>query len=106
MVKPLPPPNNGVQGRDGFVGKLSFSGSTLSLAYSTYLGGSGLEGEGNAITVDSSGNAYVTGTTGSSDFPISAGAFQRTLRGGGDAFVSKLTFNDAVLRLQYSTYFG
>src|ERR1043165_4368039 len=95
-----------IQRRDGFVIKLSFSGSTLRLAYSTYLGGSGNEGEGNSIAVDGSGNAYVAGHTESSDFPTTADGFQRELRGGGDAFMSKLSLSGTALRLDYSTYFG
>jgi hypothetical protein len=78
------------------------------LAYSTYLGGSGLDG-GSAIAVDASGNAYVTGGTTSSDFPTTQGAFQTTYGGDGPgdsgyAFVSKL--NAAGSALLYSTYLG
>ncbi|MEP7289163.1 MAG: SBBP repeat-containing protein [Chloroflexota bacterium] len=73
-----------------------------SLTYSTYLGGSGDE-YGNGITVDSSGNAYVTGYTYSTDFPT-ANAFQIANSGGDDAFVTKL--NAAGSALVYSTYLG
>jgi hypothetical protein len=80
------------------------------LAYSTYLGeASGFE-QTVGIAVDASGNAYVTGGTGSTDFPTSPGAFQKTCGGGApsyscaDAFVSKL--NAGGTALLYSTYLG
>src|SRR5215208_1195432 len=57
------------------------------LAYSTFLGGTGID-EGEGIAVDESGRAYVTGNTGSADFPTTRGAFDRTFN--GDAFVTKL----------------
>src|SRR5205807_5925096 len=86
---------------DAFVTKLNAAGSAL--LYSTYLGGSG-EDPGQGITVDASGNAYVTGATTSSNFPTTPGAFQTTLVGEEDAFVSKL--NAAGSALLYSTYLG
>jgi hypothetical protein len=86
---------------DAFVSKLNSTGSAL--LYSTYLGGSGSD-ESEGIAVDSSGNAYVTGYTTSSNFPITAGALQPTLRGNEDAFVSKL--NNTGSALLYSTYLG
>ena len=87
---------------DAFVTKLNAAGSAL--AYSTYLGGtSGERGEG--IAVDGSGNAYVTGRTGSAEYPTTAGALDRHLGGsGGDAFVTKL--GAAGSALAYSTYLG
>ena len=85
---------------DAFVTKLNAAGSAL--VYSTYLGGSGEEG-GSGIAVDSSGNAYVTGYTGSSNFPTS-NALQASNRGLRDAFVTKL--NAAGSALVYSTYLG
>jgi len=54
--------------------------------------------------VDSAGDAYATGETGSSNFPITPGAFQTSLRGFGDAFVTKL--NSSGSALVYSTYLG
>jgi hypothetical protein len=95
-------------GWDGFVTKLNVVGS--GLLYSTYLGG-GRYDQGNAIAVDASGSAYVTGTTASSDFPTTPGAFQTRYRGHGsgccsigDAFVSKLNADGSALL--YSTYLG
>src|SRR5450755_2440785 len=52
------------------------------LIYSTYLGGSGNDW-GLGIAVDNLGNAYVTGSTASTDFPVTPGAFQTTYGGGG-----------------------
>jgi Beta-propeller repeat len=86
---------------DAFVTKLNPAGS--GLAYSTYLGGSSGDG-GSSIAVDSLGAAYVTGSTGSTDFPASAGTFDATYNGNGDAFVTKL--NPAGSGLAYSTYLG
>ena len=77
---------------DAFVTKLNPTGTAL--VYSTYLGGDS-DDQGMAIAVDSAGNAYVTGGTGSTNFPT-ANAFQRTKSGKAgidDAFVTKLTFN-------------
>jgi hypothetical protein len=88
-------------GIDAFVTKLNTSGSAL--LYSTYLGGNNLDGA-SGITVDASGNAYVTGITSSGNFPT-ANPFQATLAGvRGDAFVTK--FNPIGSALVYSTYLG
>jgi hypothetical protein len=86
---------------DAFVIKLNPSGT--SLIYSTYLGGSNWD-EGYSITVDTSGNAYLTGITSSSNFPKMIGAFDTTYNGAYDAFVCKL--NSMGTMLIYSTYFG
>ena len=72
------------------------------LSYSTYLGGTGPD-QGNGIAVDSSGSAYVTGSTYSPNFPIVNG-FQGSLQGQVSAFVSKLSADGS--SLVYSTYLG
>ncbi len=86
---------------DVFVTKFSADGSAL--VYSTYLGGTeGSNDEaGHGIAVDSSGNAYVTGETGATNFPTTPGAFKTTKGSGVDAFVTKLSPSGALV---YSTY--
>ena len=81
--------------------KLNPDGSEF--VYSTYLGGAGSD-QGAAVAVDSAGNAYVVGTTDSTDFPTTENAFQWTFGGGSDAFVIKL--NDLGNALVYSSYLG
>jgi HYDIN/CFA65/VesB family protein/beta-propeller repeat-containing protein len=85
-----------------FVTKLNPSGSAL--VYSTYLGGTTFADIGYAITVDSSGDAYVAGLAGSSDFPITPGAFQVTNAGSPDAFLTEL--NPKGTGLIFSTFLG
>jgi hypothetical protein len=70
--------------------------------YSTYLGGSGIDG-GASITVDATGSASVCGFTVSSNFPVS-NPVQPNSGGGYDAFVTKLAASGA--SLSYSTYLG
>ncbi|HET6658731.1 MAG TPA: SBBP repeat-containing protein [Rubrobacter sp.] len=72
---------------DAFVTKLNAAGSALD--YSTFLGGTS-DDRGRGMALDASGRAYVTGFTDSSDFPTTQGAFDRSLNGGADAFVTKL----------------
>ena len=86
---------------EAFVTKFSSDGKTL--IYSTYLGGNGDDG-GNGIVADNSGSAYVTGYTGSSDFPTH-NPYQGSYSGGySEAFVTKLSSNGSTLI--YSTYLG
>jgi hypothetical protein len=85
---------------DGFVTKLNASGSAL--VYSTYLGG-GYYDIAMALAVDSAGNAYVAGRTGSGDFPT-ANPFQASPKLFDEAFVTKL--NASGSGLVYSTYLG
>lgn len=87
-------------GADLFVAKLDPSGSAL--VYSTYLGGRGFETASAALAIDSEGNAYVGGSTNSSDFPAVTGAYRRDPAGG--AFVVKLNASGSALT--YSNIFG
>jgi beta-propeller repeat-containing protein len=86
---------------DAFVTKLNTAGSAIS--YSTFLGGAGSD-FAQSIVVDSGGSAYVTGETGSNDFPTSPGSDDRTLNGFRDAFVTRLSA--AGSELSYSTFLG
>jgi Beta-propeller repeat len=74
------------------------------LSYSTYLGGNNND-QAHSIAVDSSGNAYMTGWTESTNFPTTVGSFQ-TIRSehGRVSFVTKL--NPTGSSLVYSTYLG
>jgi hypothetical protein len=84
---------------DAFTAKLTNTGQ---LAYGTYVGGSGADW-GYGIAVDTNGNAYLTGSTSSNDFPL-ANPFQSSLTGQGDAFVTAL--NPTASAFVYSTYLG
>ena len=87
---------------DAFVAKLNATGTAL--VYSTFLGGN-MGDAGNAIALDSAGNAYVAGTTFSwVNFPTTAGAFQTLNRGEADVFVSKLNATGSALL--YSSFIG
>jgi len=85
---------------DAFVTVVNTAGSNF--VYSTFLGGSGQD-QGLGIAVDSSGDAYVTGLTRSSDFPLQS-ASQKTLGGSQNAFVTQL--NPGGTAAVYSTYLG
>ena len=86
---------------DAFATKLNSTGSAL--IYSTFLGGSGAD-RTNAIAVNAAGNAYMTGSTDSSNFPVTAGAFQSVQLAAQDTFVTAL--NPAGNALIFSTYLG
>jgi uncharacterized repeat protein (TIGR01451 family) len=86
---------------DGFVTALNASGTAL--IYSTFLGGT-MDDYACGIAVDSSGNAYVTGYTGSTNFPHTSGVLQPGNAGGYDAFVTKI--NPSGAALVYSTFLG
>ena len=88
-------------GFDAFVSKISAVGNQL--VYSTYLGGAQND-LGRAIAIDSDGNAYATGYTQSSNFPVTTGAGDTSFNGGFDGFVTKLNSNGA--QMIYSTFLG
>jgi len=101
VVNALQPTLKG--GIDAFVTKLGPAAAAPPL-YSTFLGGSG-DDIGNAIVVDTSGNAYIAGSTTSGDFPVAGTApFQSSSSGGTDAFLTKVSSNGT--SLVYSTYLG
>ena len=85
---------------DAFVTKLNPDGSAL--VYSTYLGGNRTE-IGFGVAADDSGNAYLSGTTESNNFPT-AGPIQPTFGGASDAYVAKLDATGSAL--VYSSYLG
>lgn len=72
------------------------------VTYASYIGGN--PGTVYGVASDSSGNVILTGETNVTDFPVTTGAFQSTLKGYTDAFVSKL--NPTGSQFVYSTYFG
>ena len=101
------PTKNPVQAKfggqqDSFVLKVNAAGTAL--VYSTYLGGAGND-VGHAITVDSAGNAYITGLSNSADFPT-AKPFQASYKGGAGNDVIVVKINAAGTALAYATYLG
>ena len=92
-------------GNDAFVAKITPDGSAL--LYSTYLGGS-TNDVANSIALDSSGNAYVIGSTDSTDFPIgTTKGIPSNPANGTDAFVAKLSNpTSGAVALTFSTYLG
>jgi Beta-propeller repeat/Putative binding domain, N-terminal len=100
-TNPLQASNLGFGDLDAFVTKINASGSAR--VYSTYLGGGGPD-NGRGIAVDSSGNAYVVGYTGASNFPLKVPIQSSYGGSGADAFVTKI--NAAGSALVYSTYLG
>lgn len=90
--------------KQAFVTKLNPAGTAL--IYSTYIGGSDDDDFAEAIAVSAAGNAYITGSASSSDFPTTPGTFQasRLTLGGSTAFVTEL--NSSGTGLVYSTYLG
>ncbi len=90
--------------QSAFVALLATGGSSIS--YATFLGGSASD-SGAGIAVDAQKFIYVTGTTTSSNFPVTSGAFQSVYGGAGDAFIAKLNSSlSGAACLVYSTYVG
>lgn len=91
---------------DGFVAKINPDPAitgTRSLIYSAYLGGNDAD-SGAGIAVDSGGQAYITGSTASTDFPVTPAAAIRSYSDKGDAFITKFDANGT--DLVYSSYLG
>ena len=92
---------------DAFVAELNTNGSQL--VYSTYLGGNGQD-IGTAITVDTSGNAYVVGYTSSTNFPTTTNAMQRSLLCTNSLYVNANAFIAEIApggtNLNYCSYLG
>jgi len=89
-----------------FLSKLdpNFAGTGNSLVYSTYLSGTLGNDYGKGLAVGPNGIAYIIGTTGSADFPITANAYAASLYGASDCFLAQVdTINSVLL---YSTFFG
>jgi len=104
--------NHAITGwRNAFVTKFNPTGTAL--VYSTYLGGSSYGAEGAGIALDSSDDAYVTGSAASQDFPITNGAFQTTNFAAANAGLQTVAYNVFVTKLNptgtalvYSTFLG
>jgi hypothetical protein len=72
--------------------------------YSTYLGGSGEDFGEIHPSVDGSGHAFICGATSSTDFPVTSGAFQPTLSGGDDGFITEMNGDGS--GVVFSTFLG
>jgi hypothetical protein len=75
-----------------------------AIGFSTYLGGSDID-QPYGLAFDGQNNVYVSGLTGSANFPVTANAYQKNFAGGvNDAFLTKLSADGS--KILYSTYFG
>ena len=91
---------------DAFAAKITPKPGFTLPVYCTYLGGSG-DDIGLGIALDSSNNAYITGSTTSTDWIFPTSAFQTLYGGGGDAFLAKIgNLTGSVYPLTYFTYLG
>jgi len=98
---------------DGFVTVIDTTKSgSASLAYSSYLGGSQIDTP-QSVAVDTGGNVWVAGTTHSSNFPVTSGAYQPSCKlntshaCSGDAFIAKISpHGHGTADLVYATFFG
>ena len=86
---------------DVYITKLNPTASAL--VYSTFLGGTNSD-SGGGIDINSAGNAFVAGSTFSTNFPTTTGTIDETANGASDVFVTK--FNSTGSSLSYSTYIG
>jgi len=90
-------------GTNAFVAMFGPIGS--STVSSTFLGGDN-EDSANGIALDTTGRVYVAGTTYSTNFPTTPGAFQPMASGFGDAFVARFNFTNSAFALDYSVRLG
>jgi uncharacterized protein (TIGR03437 family) len=107
---------SGTNPSDAFVAEFTVTQGTGGLTYATYLGGADGSTLGSAVTVDSAGIIYVTGSTNADDYPVTSGAFHTKYAGStsidgyagpGDAFITKLNPSGSGSgQLVYSTYMG
>ena len=95
-------PNSGDWTGDAFVAK--FDGATGALIWATYLGGATGDEEIDDIGVLDTGELILVGSTSSSDFPTTAGAYDETYNGEGDTFVTKMSEDGSTLL--FSTFVG
>ncbi|MHC4795467.1 MAG: DUF7948 domain-containing protein [Planctomycetota bacterium] len=86
---------------ESYIAKIS--ADATSLIYFSWLGGNNFDEIETEGVSDTEGNFYVSGGTSSTDFPVTAGAFQTTLKGGWDAFVARIN-NDG--SLGFATFYG
>jgi len=84
------PSYDGSYANNAFVTKLNTLGTALT--YSTYIGSGSTDG--NAVTVDTTGDAFITGYT-AGGYPTTVGAFQTNASGGWDAFVTELMMGNS-----------